>query len=375
MADHDMEFQFDPARTVLGTSFTHAGEEPFALTERDRMSHVLAIGKTGRGKTTLLENIIVQDIYAGRGLAVLDAHGDLAQSLVEHFPSFRARDLVLIDPSDTERVVTFNPVASVHPSRIAFVAASVVESVKALFGDSWGYRMERILYNATAALIEAPATSLLCLPRFLKSSDYRDEILRSVNDPMVQDYFTTEFNNWDEDFRTTALDPVLNKVEQLFAAPFVRATLGSVASSIDFRAIIDERKVVICNLSKGVLGSSHAHVLGGLMVSQIANAATQRGAEVPVEDRVPFFLHIDEFQNFITQSIAEILSELRKQKLGAILSHQYLEQAPAALRAAVLGNCGTVIAFEVSSHDSQILAGEIGLKSPAPLTDQREGEA
>ena len=239
----------------------------------------------------------------------------------------------------------------------------------------WGYRPERILYNATAALIEAPSTSLLCLPRFLKSSDYRDNILRSVDDAMVRDYFTTEFNVWDEDFRATALDPVLNKVEQLLAAPFVRATLGSVASSIDFRAIIDNRKVLICNLSKGVLGSSHAHVLGGLVVSQIANAAMQRGAEVAVEDRVPFYLHIDEFQNFITQSIAEILSELRKQKLGAILSHQYLEQAPPSLRAAVLGNCGTTVAFEVSAHDFEILAPEIGLKSPAVLTDQREGEA
>jgi len=296
-----MEFQFDPHRTILGTAFTGAGVEEIALTERDRMQHVLAIGKTGRGKTTLLENMLLQDLYAGNGVSLIDPHGDLSRSLLEHFPSFRARDLVLIDPADDDRVVTFNVVASVDPERIAFRAASVVGSLKGLFGDSWGYRLERILYNAAAALIEAPATSLVCLPRFLKSYEYRQHVLHHVRDPIVVDYFATEYDVWDEKFRTTALDPVLNKVEQLLAAPFVRATLGTVTSSIDFGRIMDERKVFIANLTKGRLGASHAHVLGALIVSGFADAAMARGAidtrVVPPEDRVPFYLYVDEFQN------------------------------------------------------------------------------
>jgi hypothetical protein len=369
-----MDFTFNPDRTILGTAFTRAGEEEFSLSETDRMSHCLCIGKTGRGKTTLLENMIVQDIYAGRGVGLIDPHGDLSRSLLEHFPSFRARDLVLMDPADDERVVTFNVLACVEPARIAFRAASVVGSLKGLFADSWGYRLERILYNGVAALIEAPATSLLYLPRFLKSHDFRQQILRSVHDPIVLDYFETEYEVWDEKFRATALDPVLNKVEQLLAAPFVRATLGTITSSIDFGRIMDEKKVFIANLAKGRLGSSHAHVLGGLLVSKFSDSAMARDA-VAADQRVPFYLYVDEFQNFATEAFAEIFSELRKMKLGAVLSHQYLSQAPLSLVDAVLGNVGSIAAFELSGKDAEIIAREIGLKSGSMLTEQSIGEA
>jgi hypothetical protein len=356
----------------IGTAFTPAGEEEFALTEVERMQHVFAVGKSGRGKSTLLESMLVQDMEAARGIGLIEPHGDLSRAVLSHLPSYRSRDLVLIDPADEERIVTFNVVAP-RSSRVAFRAASVVGALKGLFADSWGYRLERILYNAVAALIEAPATSLLSLPALLKSEAYRHEVLAHVSDPIVHDYFASEYEIWDEKFRTTALDPVLNKVEQLLAAPFVRATLGCVQSSIDFASIMDERKIFIANLSKGCLGASHAHVLGGLIVSCFADAAMMR-SQRPMAERIPFYLYADEFQNITTESFAEIFSELRKMKLGAVLSHQFLSQAPPALVDAILGNVGTIIAFELSGKDAEAIAGEIGLKSLEPLTQLSVGE-
>lgn len=374
-----MEFTFDPDRTILGTAYTPAGEEVLALSERDRLQHMLVLGKTGRGKTTLLENIIVQDIYAGRGVGVIDPHGDLSRALLEHIPSFRARDLVYIDPSDEERVVTFNMVACVPRNRIAFVTASVIGAFKAVYGDSWGYRMERILYNAVAALIEAPGTSLIGLPKLLKSADYRARILDDVRDPMVRDFFASEYEVWKDEYRTTVIEPVLNKVEQLFASPFLRATFGSTSSSVEFAEIMDGRKILIANLSKGALGAMHSALLGAMVVSGFANAAMARGAidtkKLLPDARVPFGLVVDEFQNFATDSFAEIFSELRKQKLSAVLSHQYLEQAPVSLRNAVLGNVGTIVAFELGARDADAIAPELGLKTGAPLTEQGPGEA
>jgi hypothetical protein len=374
-----MEFQFSADRTILGTAFTRAGEEEFSLSERDRMTHCLCIGKTGHGKTTLLTNIAVQDIYAGRGIAVIDPHGDMSRALLEYLPSWRARDLVYINPVDEERVVSFNMVASVPRNRIAFVTASVVGAFKAIYGDSWGPRMERILYQAVAALVEAPNTSLVGLPKFLKSPSYRHEVLGHVRDPMVRDFFLTEYDQWDEKYRMQNTEAVLNKVEQLFASPFLRATFGTTTSSIDFIDILDNRKILIANLSTGTLGESHAQLLGAMLVSSIANAAMARGAidtrDVAPEERVPFYLIVDEFEHFATESFAHIFSELRKQKLGAILSHQFLLQVPEYLRASVLGNCGSIVAFELGASDAAAIAPEIGLKNPDLLVDQAEGEA
>ena len=214
-----MEFYFDPDRTIIGTGFTGAGEELIALSERDRLSHVLCIGRTGRGKTTILTNIAVQDIYAGRGISVIDPHGDMSRELLEHLPSFRARDLVYIDPSDEERVVTINSVACVPRNRIPFVVSSVVGAFKGVYGDFWGYRMERILSNVVAALVEAPNTSLIGLPNLLKSESYRHQVLADVEDPMVRDFFATEFEVWRDSYRVEVIEPVLNKVEQLFGFP------------------------------------------------------------------------------------------------------------------------------------------------------------
>jgi hypothetical protein len=227
-----MVFHFDPQRTVLGTVFTHAGEEEFALSSLDRMNHMLVIGKTGMGKTRLLKNIIAQDIHTGRGVGVIDPHGDLQDELLDEIP--RSRALVYLDPNDAERIVTFNVLANIPPDRIAPTASEIVAGFKAVWGEvGWGARMERILYFAVAALIEAGDASILGLSRLLKDAAYRAEILERVKDPIIHGFFAQEYATWDDDYRTTAIDPVLNKIEQLLAAPVVRAILGSMKSSID----------------------------------------------------------------------------------------------------------------------------------------------
>jgi hypothetical protein len=358
-----MDFHFDQSRTILGSVFTHAGEEEFALSELDRMNHMLVIGKTGMGKTRLLKNIIVQDIHSGRGVGIIDPHGDLQDELLNEIPRWRARDLVYLDPNDAERVVTFNILDNVSRERIAPTASEIVAAFRAVW-DSWGPRMERILYNAVAALIEAENTSLVGPPRLLKDERYRAEILEQVKDPIVHGFFAEEYATWDDQFRTTAIDPVLNKVEALLAAPVVRAILGSTKSSIDFSDIMDGGKIFIANLAKGALGPGHAHLLGAMLVSGFSNAAARRGAThtrgTAPKKRVPFFLHVDEFEHFATDAFGDILSEARKWKLSLVLAHQFLQQLPTKLRAAVLANVGSIVAFQLGGEDAAVIAREIG---------------
>jgi hypothetical protein len=374
-----MNSDFDPDRTILGTVFTAAGSEELGLTELDRMQHMLVIGKTGMGKTRMLKNIILQDIYTDRGVGIIDPHGDLQHELLDQFPRHRARDLVYLNPQDHDRVVTFNVLESVPEDRIAPTASEIVAAFKAVW-DSWGPRLERILYNAISALIEADNTSLVGLPRLLKDERYRAEVLEQVRDPIVLGFFKEEYATWDDDYRTTAIDPVLNKVEQLLAAPAVRAILGTTRSSIDFSEIMDESKVFIANLAKGSLGPGHAHLLGAMLVSGFSNAAARRGARtghgVPPEARVPFYLHVDEFEHFATDAFGDILSEARKWKLGLVLAHQFLLQLPEKLRAAVLANVGSIIGFQLSGDDARTIAREIGLKDSNAelLTQLRRGE-
>ena len=366
-------FTFDPERTLLGSVFTHAGEEDYALSSADRLNHMLLIGKTGMGKTTLLKNIVLQDIYGGRGVAVIDPHGDLTHDLLEQYPRFRARDLVYIDPSDRERVVTFNILAKVPRERIATVASNIVASLKAIWSDSWGPRLERILYNTVAALIEAPNTSFLGIARLLKDRDYRAEVLEAVEDPLVKSFFEDEYDDWSHEFGAAAIDPVLNKVEMVLGSSTVRTMLGATTSSIDLREIMDTNKVVIANLSKGVMGPTHAHLLGAMLTAGFTHEAMAR-ASTAREDRVPFYLHIDEFQNFASDQFGEIASEARKYKLALTLAHQYLRQASDELRAAILGNVGTLIAFQLAGADAQTIATELGLKRPGMLTELAIGE-
>jgi hypothetical protein len=311
---------FDPNSTVLGTVFTRAGEEEFALTETERLRHMLVIGKTGMGKSTLLKNIINQQIHGGLGVGIIDPHGDLASELLDAFPRSRARDLVWIDPTDPDRIVTFNPLSNVPSVKIAAAASNLVGSFHALWGEiGWGARMERVIYFSVAALMEARNMTLLALPRLLTDEEFRAHVLERVHDPIIHGFFANQYATWDEEYRVTAIEPVLNKLEQLLSSPATRASLGTVTSSINFSDIMDQQKVMIANLSKAALGEGHSHLLGAMIVSGFFNAGMQRVAEANRRVRTPFSLIVDEFQNFVTDAFSDIMSESRKTGLGVVL--------------------------------------------------------
>jgi hypothetical protein len=365
----------DPWRTVLGTAFTRAGREEVGLSSTDLLKHAWILGKSRKGKSSTLFTIAQSLMLAGEGLAVIDPHGDLSQDLLNAIPSSRVRDLVYIDPT-SEHLVTFNPVANVPKERIASQAANVLAAFKAVWSASWGPRLERVLYAALAALTEAPSTTLVGLPKFLKDDRYRARILAHVSDPIVRSFFEEEYDAWNAEFRASALDPVLNKVEQLISSADARATLGTVTSSIEFSEIMDKRKVLVANLAKGRLGPLHAQLLGAMLISAFQQSALARALDHRCTARVPFHLMVDELQNFTTDNFAEILSESAKYGLALIAANQYTDQMPKQLRSALLGNVSTLIAFELASEDAELIGPEIGLRREAAslLTDLKVGE-
>jgi hypothetical protein len=368
---------FDPRLAVLGTAFTHAGQEEVALTRSDLLAHSWLLGKSGRGKTSTIYSIVESLMQAGEGVGVIDPHGDLSQDLLKAIPSSRVRDLVYLDPA-SDQVVTFNPVETVPHERIAATAADVLASFKAVWGEvGWGARMERILYFALAALIEAPSTTLLCLPVLLKNEQYREKILGYVSNPIIHGFFAEEYAVWDDDYRATAIEPVLNKIEQLLSSEDVQVTLGTVTSSIEFSEIIDTRKVFVANLMKGRLGPSHAQLIGSLLVSGFLSAAFQRALTHPIENqRVPFLLAVDELGTFTTEAFAHGVSEARKFKLAVLMASQFSRQLPPNLRSALKANVANMIAFELSAEDAEEMAMEIGLnaRNAHLLTQMRAGE-
>jgi hypothetical protein len=332
---------------------------PFGISTADRRHHVYVIGKTGTGKSTLLKSMILQDIEAGRGVGLLDPHGDLAADLLDHIPPCRIRDVVYMNPADREFPVGLNLLAGGDPENRHLIASGIVGAFKNIWGDSWGPRLEYVLYASVAALAECENASILGIQRLLSDEGYRMWVLRQVSDPMVRSFWEREFASYDKRFLSEVIAPIQNKVGQLLMAAPIRNILGQVKSKIDPRFIMDRGRIFVANLSKGKLGSDKANLLGALLVTQFQLAAMSR-ADVPEGDRREFTLYVDEFHNFSTDSFADILSEVRKYRLGLVLSHQYMEQLRPEVRHAVLGNVGTLIAFRVGEADARVLAQEYG---------------
>lgn len=348
----------DSDHVYLGHRQVWEGEALFGLQGEDRRQHVYAIGKTGTGKSTLLRNMILQDIAAGHGVGIIDPHGDLAEELLDHIPPWRADDLVYFNPADQEHPIGLNLLRSSVPAdQRHLVSSGIVGAFKSIWRDSWGPRLEYLLYAAVAALSECQNVTLLGVQRMLVDSRYRSWVLDQVKDPAVRSFWLMEFAGYDRRFLSEVISPVQNKVGQLFMAAPVRNVLGQVKSKIDMRFMMDDKRIFIANLSKGKLGADKANMLGALLVTEFQLAAMSR-ADVPEAGREDFFLYIDEFHNFSTDSFASILSEARKYRLCLTLSHQYMAQLPQDLLDAVLGNVGTIISFRVSDADAQILARE-----------------
>jgi hypothetical protein len=313
----------DYETTYIGKRTIWGSEKPFGISRTDRRQHLYAIGKTGTGKTTLLRNLICQDIESGHGVGVIDPHGDLAEELLECIPSSRTDDLLYFNPADSHFPVGFNLIGSAFDERKHLDSSALVGAFKHIWRDSWGPRLEYILYASVAALMECENVSLLGVPRMLTDERYRSWVLRQVHDPVVRSFWTNEFARFDKRFLSEAIAPIQNKVGQLLMAAPLRNVFGQVRSKVDPRFIMDNKRIFIANLSKGRLGEDKANLLGSLLVSKFQSAAMER-ADMPEESRKDFYLFIDEFPNFSTESFAGILSEARKYRLNLTLSHQYI---------------------------------------------------
>lgn len=356
---------------MLGTATRGLSlDAPVALSLPDRRRHLYLIGKTGTGKSSLLLSLMRHDLANGRGFALLDPHGDLAEAVLDAAPPGRVNDVLYLNPADLAHPVGLNPLFGLAPDARPLAAAQIVAAFKHLWADSWGPRLEYILLNAIRLLLEAPDATLLGLPRLLIDEGYRRRLLATCRDPLVTAFWTREFAAYSERFVTEAVSPIQNKVGALLSPPVLRNIIGQKRSTVDLPAIMNSGRILIANLAKGRIGEAPSHLLGAFLATGFAQAAEGRAA-IPEPERRDFALYVDEFQNFATDSFAAILSEARKWRLSLVLAHQFLGQLPDPLRLAVLGNVGSMIAFRIGAEDAHAIAPELGIEHAMTLTIRR----
>ena len=333
------------------------GDQLIELTPEDRLRHALIIGKTGTGKSTVLRNIAVQDIAAGRGFALLDPHGDVAEELLDCIPKSRVNDVVYFNPADLDHPIGFNLLGGVDEDARPMVAAGVVDAFRHIWRESWGPRLEHILYNCCAALLDTPNSSICGIPLLLTNERYRDRVVKHVTDIAVRNFWNEEFHSYSDKFRTEAIAPVLNKVGKLLHTPAIRNIFCQASSTINLRFIMDNHRILIANLAKGSIGDEAANLIGSFLVTRLHQAALSR-TNIPKNERVDFHVLADEFQSFTTDSFAQALSEARKYGLSLTLATQYLSNVTPEVRAAALGNVGTLMVFRVGVEDAEIFVKE-----------------
>ncbi len=328
----------------------------FGMLRGDRSRHVYIIGQTGAGKSGLLELFALSDIYHDQGYAIIDPHGDFAIENMKFIPEARLDDVVYFNPADVDHPMGFNPLEVTNPAQKTMTSSEVIGVLKRMFGDSWGPRLEYILRYTILALLDRPDPTMLDITRMLTDKKFRKETVSYCQDVVVRQFWTVEFASWSDKFQAEAIAPVLNKVGAFTANPIIRNIIGQPHSAFNIRQIMDEGKILIVNLSKGLIGEDNASILGSFLVTKIQLAAMSRSDITEITDRRPFYLYVDEFQNFATDSFATILSEARKYGLNLTVANQYISQMDPAVRDAVFGNVGTMISFRVSADDSPILA-------------------
>jgi len=329
----------------------------FGILKPDRRRHMYIIGKSGVGKSKLLELMAISDIQKGNGLAIIDPHGDLAEEILRHIPSYRMKDVIYFNPADKNFPIGFNALECPDPDFRETIASGFVGILKKLFGYSWGPRLEHILRYTVLALLETPDTTMLGIVEMLTNKNYRKKIVQQIQNPAVKSFWTNEFATYNDRFATEAVAPILNKVGQFVASTTIRNIVGQPKSKLDLRKVMDEGKILIVNLSSGRIGEDNTALLGSLMITKLQLAAMSR-ADVPEEERRDFYLYVDEFQNFATESFAKILSEARKYRLDLIVANQYIAQMEEIVKEAIFGNAGTLISFRVGASDAQYLQKE-----------------
>ncbi|MHB8913408.1 MAG: type IV secretory system conjugative DNA transfer family protein [Minisyncoccota bacterium] len=330
---------------------------PFGIKSKDRDRHMYVIGKTGMGKSTLLENMAIQDIRNGEGFAILDPHGGTAEHLIDFIPEDRIKDVVYFAPFDMEHPIAFNVMEDVGYDKRHLVVSGLMATFKKIWQDAWSARMEYILTNTLLALLEYPGATLLGVNRMYTDKLYRQKVIDNVKDPVVKDFWTKEFANYGDRYTQEATPAIQNKIGQFTGNPLIRNIIGQSKSSFDIRTMMDERKILIMNLSKGLVGETNMRLLGSMLTTRIFLGAMSRADLSAAElKKLPnFYFYVDEFQNFANETFAEILSEARKYKLNLVIAHQYIEQMEEEVRDAVFGNVGTTVAFRVGPFDAEVL--------------------
>jgi CxxC-x17-CxxC domain-containing protein len=336
-------------------------ERVFGIKEDDRRRHMYVIGKTGVGKSNLLENMAIQDIRNGKGVCYVDPHGEGAEKILKAIPPERINDVVYFNPADSEYPVAFNILESVDEDKKNLVASGMMGVFKKIWPDVWSPRMEYILSNTILTLLDYPGSTMLGVNRMMFDKDFRKRVYPKIKDPVVKSFWINEFDKWEDRFRKEAVAAIQNKVGQFLSSTVIRHIVGQPKSTIDMREIMDNQKILIVNLSKGRIGEDAMRLLGGMIVTKIQLGAMGR-VDMPEEDRKDFYLYVDEFQNFATESFANILSEARKYRLNLVLAHQYINQlvfdGNGVVRDAVFGNVGTLICFRVGADDAEFLEKE-----------------
>ncbi|MBP5656021.1 type IV secretion system DNA-binding domain-containing protein [Candidatus Saccharibacteria bacterium] len=347
---------FDENISAFGLTDFRGIKHQFGMYRRDRSRHVYIIGQTGSGKSGLLTLFALSDIFHKQGYCIIDPHGDLAMDNLKFIPESRINDVVYFNPADTQYPMAFNPLEVYDPARKPNISSEVIGVLKRIFGESWGPRLEHILRYTLLALLDRPNTTMLDISRMLTDKDFRKETLEYCKDVTVLQFWKQEFGSWGDKQVTESVAPILNKVGAFTANPIIRNIIGQPKSSFDIRKIMDEGKILVVNLSKGLIGEDNAALLGAFLVTKVQLAAMSRSDIPNVEDRRPFYLYVDEFQNFATDSFAVILSEARKYGLNLTVANQYTSQMTESVRDAVFGNVGTTISFRVSADDAPILS-------------------
>ena len=347
---------YDENISAFGLTDFRGIKHQFGMYRRDRSRHVYIIGQTGSGKSGLLTLFALSDIYHNQGYCIIDPHGDLATDNLAFIPESRIKDVVYFNPADTQYPMAFNPLEVYDPARKPNISSEVIGVLKRMFGDSWGPRLEHILRYTLLALLDRPSATLLDISRMLTDKEFRKETLSYCQDVTVLQFWKQEFGSWGDKQVTESVAPVLNKVGAFTANPIIRNIIGQPKSSFDIRKIMDEGKILVVNLSKGLIGEDNAAILGSFLVTKVQLAAMSRSDIANIEDRRPFYLYVDEFQNFATDSFSVILSEARKYGLNLTVANQYTSQMTESVRDAVFGNVGTTICFRVSADDAPILS-------------------
>ncbi|MFA6354327.1 MAG: type IV secretion system DNA-binding domain-containing protein [Candidatus Paceibacterota bacterium] len=350
-----------PDLTILGQVDFRSDKKTFGIKIDDRRRHIYIVGKTGVGKSTLLENMVIDDIKQGRGVGIVDPHGELAERILEFIPEERLDDVIYFNPADLDYPIAFNPLEQVGNEFRHLVASGIMGVFKKIWPDAWSARMEYILNNTLLALLEYPNSTILGIMRMFSQPEYRKKIVSGLKDPVIKAFWSEEFARYNQRFETEALAAIQNKVGQFVSNPLIRNIMGQPSSALKMRKIMDEGKILIVNLAKGKVGEDNSALLGAMIITRLQLAAMSR-VDTAESKRRDFFLYVDEFQNFATESFANILSEARKYRLSLVLAHQYIGQLVSGdstkVRDAIFGNVGTLVSFRIGATDAEFLEKE-----------------